>query len=54
MDCQKMKKPLKLNPLRETIKSNQLAPNFERMSNPRETFSEIVKKKLKTDNNSPT
>jgi hypothetical protein len=41
----KVKKNVKLNPLKEVITQNKLEANFSRMSNPRATFNEIVQKK---------
>ena len=50
----KVKKNVKLNPLKEVITQNKLEANYSRLSNPRATFNEIVQnQKYVTTQNSP-
>ena len=50
----KVKKNIKLNPLKDVITQNKLEVNYSRLSNPRATFNEIVQnKQYLTTQNSP-
>jgi len=50
----KVKKNVKLNPLKEVITQNKLEANYSRLSNPRATFNEIVQnQRYVTTQNSP-